>query len=73
MIDVDTGAWYPYSKASGTSVGVGDYIWSGGTATSGFREYLQCGTLGSGALAGACRLDCWGGLSGAYWSFGACD
>ena len=73
MIDVETGAWYPYSKASGTSVGVGDYIWTGGKATSGFREYLQSGYLWHGSNAGACSLDCWHGLSFASWDFGACD
>lgn len=73
MIDTDTGAWFPYSKASGTSVGVGDYIYAGGKATSGFREYLQSGSLWSGANAGACCLNCWAGLSGAYWHYGACD
>ena len=73
MIDVDTGVWYPYSKASGTSVGVGDYIWAGGKATSGFREYLQSGLLGGGSNAGACYLNCRNDLSNANWNYGACD
>lgn len=73
MIDVDTGSWFPYTKGTGTSVGTGDYIWAGGTSTSGFREYLQCGGLWNGANAGACYLYCWGGLSWAGWSCGACD
>lgn len=73
MIDTDTGGWFPYTKASGTSVGTGDYIWAGGTATSGFREYFQCGYLWNGTFAGACFLDCGYMLSRSFWLCGACD
>ena len=73
MIDTDTGGWFPYTKASGTSVGTGDYIWAGGTATSGFRGALPICSLGIGAVAGACNLNCANWLSGAHWDFGACD
>lgn len=66
-------AWYPKSKGTGDTTGVADRIHFGGTATSGQREYLMGGYLGSGSSAGACRLYCGSGLSDAVWSYLAHD
>ena len=67
------GAWYPKSKGTGNTTGVADRIYFGGTATSGQREYLMGGYLWSGSDAGACCLNCWGGLSLAVWNVLAHD
>lgn len=50
-VDVDTGVWFPSAKGSSNSQGFADMIYTGGKNTSGTREYLQGGNLGSG-LAG---------------------
>lgn len=72
--DVDTGSWYPSAEGSGSSQGYGDRVYAGGSgATSGTREYLQGGHLGSGANAGSACLNCGGGLGSWNWSCAACD
>ena len=73
-VDMETGAWYPSVEGSGESQGMGDRYYAGGsTATSGMREWLQGGFLGSGSGAGSACLDCWYGLSDAGLFFLACD
>ena len=73
-VDMETGAWYPAVEGSGESQGMGDRCYAGGsTATSGMREWLQGGGLWCGSGAGSASLDCWSGLSGAWWSCLACD
>lgn len=72
-IEIVNGTSIPYTQGSGNTVGVGDYIYAGGTTTSGLREYLRCGDLGNGSGAGLSYLSCWGGLSGASWHFLAAD
>lgn len=72
-VDFDTGASYPRAQGSGSSQGVGDYYYAGGTDTNTFREYLQGGDLGSGALAGASCLYSRNALGYASWYFLACD
>ena len=72
-VDFDTGASYPRAQGSGSSQGVGDYYYAGGTGTNTFREYLQGGFLSFGAYAGASYL-IWGStLSGLGWNYLACD
>jgi hypothetical protein len=72
--DVDTGSWYPSAEGSGSSQGYGDRVYAGGSgATSGTREYLQGGFLGSGSSAGSSFLYCGYGLGRGYWDFAACD
>ena len=67
-LDNDTGAWFPSVEGSGSSQGTGDRVYAGGsTATSGLREYLQGGSLGSGSSAGASHLNCGGGIGHGYW------
>lgn len=68
-LDNDTGAWLPAVEGSGSTQGTGDRVYAGGaTATSGMREYLQGGFLGSGSHAGASYLGCgfWLGYAGWY-------
>lgn len=57
-------------KDSGT--GLGDYFYSGGTATDTLREYLIGGSLWDGLHSGF-FLYAGGGLSSAYWYFVAAD
>lgn len=73
-IDIDFGSWYPKSEGSGSSQGTGDRVYAGGTgATSGMREYLQGGRLGSGSDAGSSCLFCWYGLGYGSWNCLSCD
>lgn len=66
-IDEDTGAWYPASQGSGSAQGCGDRYYAGGTGANVFREYLQCGYLGGGSLAGSCCLNLGHGLGVGGW------
>lgn len=72
-VDFDTGASYPRAQGSGSSQGVGDYYYAGGTGTNTFREYLQGGDLWLGANAGASYLNSWLSLGDASWDYLACD
>ena len=72
-VNVDTGAWYPTSQGSSDQQGIGDRVYSGGTSTSGTREYCQGGYLGSGSLAGFACLLCWSWLDWAGWYCCAAD
>lgn len=73
-INNETGSWYPSAEGSGSSQGCGDRCYAGGSgATSGMREYLQGGYLGSGSGAGAACLYCGYGLGSGYWLYVACD
>lgn len=67
------GVWYPSAKGSGEAQGIGDMCWAGGSQTSGSREYLMAGSLGSGGYAGLSFLFCRSGLSGAGWYYLAAD
>lgn len=66
-INTETGAWYPTSLGSSDQQGIGDLVYSGGTSTSGAREYLQGGVLWDDSVAGFACLNCWGGLDGTDW------
>ena len=65
--DEETGAWYPAAQGSGSTQGVGDRYYAGGTGSNTFREYLQSGDLGLGSSAGASHLHSWSSLTAAYW------
>ena len=67
------GVWYPSTVVSSDQYGMGDRCYAGGQATSGSREYLQGGYLGSGSHAGLSFLGCWVRLTGAIWSFLSAD
>ena len=72
-VDFDTGASYPRGQGSGSSQGVGDYYYAGGTGTNTFREYLQGGVLSNGTYAGASYLNSGSALSYTLWNYLACD
>ena len=72
-VDVDTGVWFPSAKGLSNSQGFADMVYAGGKSTSGMREYLQGGALGSGSSAGSACVGCWGGLGGTGWGFLGCD
>lgn len=72
-IDEDTGAWYPATQGSGSTQGCADMFYAGGDATNTFREYLQCGHLGNGSLAGSCYLSLGPWLGDGYWHYLAGD
>ena len=74
MLDDNTGSWLPFKEGSGSSQGTGDRCYAGGAgATSGTREYLQCGVLRGASLAGSACLYCGRGLGSGGWDFVACD
>ena len=72
-VDSDTGAWWPSAQGSGSTQGVCDRYYAGGTASDTFREYLMGGSLGYGASAGGSCLNLGGGLGRGHWDFLACD
>ena len=72
-IDTQTGVTYPAAVGSGDSVGAGDRVYSGGKNTSGTREHLRGGGLGSGSNAGSSCLSCWSGPGGADWAYLSAD
>ena len=73
-LDMDTGSWYPSIEGSGSSQGVGDRIYAGGSgSTSGTREYLQGGHLWCASFAGSACLFCGYWLGVGHWDFVACD
>lgn len=73
-VDMDTGVWYPSVEGSSSSQGMADRCYAGGsTATSGTREYLQGGYLGSGLGAGSACLSCGFWLSWTSWRCLGCD
>lgn len=65
--EVTTGVTYPSTQGVSSSQGTGDYVYTGGAATSGSREYLIGGVLGYGGRAGALCVYCWLGLGGEDW------
>lgn len=66
-IDEDTGAWYPSTQGSGSAQGCADMYYAGGATANVFREYLQCGHLWGGSLAGSCCLSLRIGLGSGHW------
>ena len=72
-ISIVDGAWFPSAFGSGSSQGVGDMLYAGGTSTSGTREYLMGGNLGYDSCAGLCCLACRYSLGDAGWAFLSLD
>lgn len=67
-------ATFPSAKGSGVATGVGDYWYGGGSVASGTtREYLQCGSLGSGLGSGGSSVRGWSPLGYATWSYTSAD
>lgn len=71
-VTIKKGAWFPSSELA-TSQSYGDRVYSGGTSTSGSREYLQGGNLWDGSSAGLACLNCGGGLDWAGWRCAVAD
>lgn len=70
--DPVTGVYWFTVRGKDSGTGLGDYFYSGGTATDTLREYLIGGPLRSG-LGSGFFLDAWAGLSVARWYCVAAD
>lgn len=64
--DMDLGVMIPTGVAAGSTTGFADGLYTD-TITSGQKEWLALGSLGTGALAGLWFLTAHGGWSNAYW------
>ena len=71
MADIETGATFIETVGGGSSLGVGDRLYWGSTST-GAREKLERGSLGSGSYAGLSYVYGRYALSSAYWLFAPC-
>ena len=72
-LDENTAAWWPSAEGSGSTQGVCDRYYAGGSGSDTLREYLQGGNLGVGSLAGVGFLYLHYSLSVESWYFLACD
>src|SRR5699024_10021110 len=72
-LDENTAAWWPSAEGSGSTQGVCDRYYAGGSGSDTLRGYLQGGILGNGSLAGVGCLFLSHGLWSAYWYSLACD
>ena len=72
-VDTETCAWFVKAVGSSDRQGWGDRCYAGGKNTSGTREDLGRGNLGSGAAGGPVCVGCWSGLDWAYWYSLGCD
>ena len=72
-LDENTAAWWPSAEGSGSTQGVCDRYYAGGSASDTLREYLQGGNLRDGSNAGVGCLSLNGSLSRGNWFFLACD
>lgn len=72
-LDENTAAWWPSAEGSGSTQGVCDRYYAGGSGSDTLREYLQCGGLWSGSSAGVGYLGLLSSLSSGSWLYLACD
>ena len=72
-LDENTAAWWPSAEGSGSTQGVCDRYYAGGSGSNTLREYLQGGDLRVGSLAGVGCLNLYPPLSNGNWHFLACD
>lgn len=72
-LDENTAAWWPSAEGSGSTQGVCDRYYAGGSGSDTLHEYLQGGYLGIGSSAGVGCLDLYYALSAVSWVFLACD
>ena len=72
-LDENTAAWWPSAEGSGSTQGVCDRYYAGGSGSDTLREYLQGGFLGAGSVAGVGFLYLYSSLSVESWVFLACD
>ena len=71
-VDYASGCWYPYSPLA-SEQGYRDRCYAYGANTSGSREYIQGGALGSGSAAGLACLNCRYRLGFRYWYYACAD
>ena len=72
-LDENTAAWWPSAEGSGSTQGVCDQYYAGGSGSDTLREYLQGGNLRGGSNAGVGYLGLVSSLSRGYWHSLACD
>ena len=72
-LDENTAAWWPSAEGSGSTQGVCDRYYAGGSGLDTLREYLQGGFLLHGSAAGVGFLNLNYSLSNVLWNSLACD
>lgn len=72
-LDENTATWWPSAEGSGSTQGMCDRYYAGGTSSNTLREYLQGGLLGYGSNAGVGYLSLSSSLSSGSWVCLACD
>lgn len=72
-LDEDTAAWWPSVEGSGSTQGVCDRYYVGGSGSDTLREYLHGGYFGNGSNAGVGFLALHSSLSSMGWFSLACD
>ena len=74
-LNAQYGTYGMRTKGSASSLGVGDYIWEGGTGrTDGeLREFYSGGDLGRWSAAGLAYVNCGLGLGWSGWNYGSRD
>ena len=72
-LDENTAAWWPSAEGSGSTQGVCDRYYAGGSGSDTLREYLQGGYLGDGSSAGVGCLHLFFSLSSEASDFLSCD
>ena len=72
-LDENTAAWWPSAEGSGSTKGVCDRYYAGGSGSDTLREYLQGGFLVGVSASGVGCLYLGYSLSNGGWSFLACD
>ena len=72
-LDENTAAWWPSAEGSGSTQGVCDRYYAGGSGSDTLREYLQGGPLWHRSHAGVGCLSLSASLSNEIWYSLACD
>lgn len=72
-LDENTAAWWPSAEGSGSTQGVCDRYYAGGSVSDTLREYLQGGFLWDGSNAGVGSLSLDYPLPYVYWGCLTCD
>ena len=72
-LDENTAAWWPSAEGSGSTQGVCDRYYAGGSGSDTLREYLQGGYLWDGSNAGVGYLNLNYTLLSESWIVIACD
>ena len=75
VFNAQYGTYAMLTKGDGSTLGVGDIIWEGGTGrTDGeLREFYSGGYLRDGSRAGLASVNCGPWLGNAWWAYGSFD